>query len=46
MANTVPELIDNTAWLEGYAAFERGEDCPWGNESARQGWLVAQRDAE
>lgn len=41
-------LIDNTAWLAGYAAYERGEGIPWGGEddSARAGWLQARTDAE
>lgn len=38
-------LIDNSAWLAGYAARRRGEACPWGNESARLGWIAA-RDEE
>lgn len=40
-------LINNTAWLAGYAAYERGEDCPWrneGDESAWLGWVAAKRD--
>jgi hypothetical protein len=39
------ELIDNEAWLAGYAARQRGLGCPWGNPAARQGWLVAKADA-
>lgn len=37
-------LIDNKAWLAGYAAYRRGDGCPWGNESTRLGWLQAQND--
>jgi len=39
------ELIDNAAWLAGYAAYERGEDCPWGDHSARLGWMAARNDS-
>lgn len=35
-------MINNADWLRGAAAYERGEGCPWGNESARQGWLDAE----
>jgi hypothetical protein len=41
--STLP-LIDNKAWLAGFAAFKRGEPCPWGDESARQGWIAAKRE--
>lgn len=37
-------LISNEAWLAGYASFERGDDCPWGDEAARLGWLQARTD--
>jgi hypothetical protein len=40
------DLINNTEWLAGYRAFERGEPCPWGSEAARLGWIVAKADAE
>lgn len=39
-------MINNTAWLAGYAAFEAGDGIPWGDESARRGWLTARADAE
>lgn len=39
------ELIDNRAWLAGYAAYELGEGCPWGSPSARLGWIAAKDDA-
>lgn len=41
---TTTEMIDNKAWLAGYAAFKRGEGCPW-NASGRLGWIAAKRDA-
>lgn len=41
MASRSDLWIDNTVWLAGYAAYERGESCPWGDESARLGWLAA-----
>jgi hypothetical protein len=34
-------LIDMKAWLAGYHARERGYGIPWGDHSARQGWLAA-----
>jgi hypothetical protein len=36
---------DNTAWLAGYVAYRRGEGCPWGDPSARLGWLFARDEA-
>lgn len=39
------DYIDNAAWLAGYSAFERGGACPWGDESARAGWLAARAAA-
>lgn len=44
--NEPSRSIDNTAWLAGCDAYERGEGCPWGNESARLGWLAARREQE
>jgi len=41
---TSPTLVNNSAWLAGYAAFERGESCPWGDESARAGWIAAKAE--
>ena len=48
MSTLLPTLtmIDNAAWLAGYAAFQRQDGCPWGNESARRGWLAARSDAQ
>lgn len=40
------ELIDNAAWLAGYAAYGRGEGCPWGDHSARLGWIAARDEPE
>lgn len=39
-------LTANRAWLSGYAAFQRGDGCPWGDQSARAGWLAARSDKE
>ena len=37
-------LVDNAAWLAGYAAYGAGDGCPWGNESARSGWIAARNE--
>jgi hypothetical protein len=38
--------ISNSEWLAGYDSFKNGEGIPWGNESARRGWLEAKRELE
>jgi hypothetical protein len=38
-------LLNNEAWLAGYAAYEAGDSCPW-DESARLGWLAAREELE
>lgn len=35
---TTTDMIDNLAWLEGWAAHERGEAVPWGDHSRIAGW--------
>jgi hypothetical protein len=42
----VSGMVDNTAWLAGYERFARGEGCPWGDESARLGWIAARDEAD
>ena len=44
-AKKMNEQIDNKAWLAGHAAFTQGNPCPWGDESARLGWLAARDEA-
>lgn len=44
MVPMTEELIDNQDWLGGYKGYQHDKPCPWGNESARLGWIAAKRD--